>query len=67
MAFDATWSLVLGLNQSVGTLAETGAALEDFEYHKDNISRVMFDSLIQQKYYGPSVRVYSRNNLFLYY
>ena len=54
--FDAAWTLFMALDQTEEMLKWQNSSLEDFSYEREDITDMMFNNLVNQQFFGQSVR-----------
>ena len=54
--FDAAWALFMALDQTEEMLKWQNSSLEDFSYEREDITDMMFNNLVNQQFFGQSVR-----------
>ena len=58
VVFDAAWSLFLALHDTELQLKRVNSSLEDFTYEREDISKMIYNNILKQKFIGQSVCSY---------
>ena len=54
-AFDALWALGLAFDASLDEIAAIGESLENFDYNKTEVTRIVYNNLLNVSFFGASV------------
>ena len=59
-AFDALWALGLAFEASLDEIAAIGESLENFDYNKTEVTRIVYNNLLNVSFFGASVCIRAR-------